>query len=156
MSQINTFQFKDIMDGFYDGLHATPEPSDEGPMFLGIKNILDDGGIDFSDIRHISEKEYPKWTKRVVPQKNDLVFSYEATLHRYALIPEGFRGCLGRRMALIRVKKSVVCEKYLYFYFLSPYWKVFVETIKVSGSTVDRISISEFPDYEIPLPPLKT
>lgn len=152
MMKMNAFQFKDIMKGFYDGPHATPDPSEEGPVFLGIKNIYDDGGIDFSDIRHISEKEYPKWTKRVAPQKDDLVFSYEATLHKYALIPENFRGCLGRRMALIRVNKSFVSEKYLYYYFLSPYWKSFVETIKISGSTVDRISISEFPNYKISLP----
>ncbi|WP_158549948.1 restriction endonuclease subunit S [Runella aurantiaca] len=148
------FQFKDIMDGFYDGPHATPEPSDEGPVFLGIKNIHENGGIDFSNIRHISEKEFPQWTKRVVPQQNDIVFSYEATLHRYALIPEGFRGCLGRRMALIRVNKSVVNEKYLYHYFLSPTWRAFIETVKISGATVDRISISDFPNYKISLPPL--
>lgn len=154
MMEMKEYQFRDIMKGFYDGPHATPEPSDEGPIFLGIKNIFDNGGIDFSNIRHISENEYPKWTKRVVPQKNDLVFSYEATLHKYALIPEGFRGCLGRRMALIRVDKSLVCENYLYQYFLSEYWRAFVETIKISGSTVERISISEFPNYKISLPPL--
>ena len=38
--------------------------------------------MDLSDIRHISEEDYPKWTKRVVPRKDDIVFSYEATLHR--------------------------------------------------------------------------
>jgi type I restriction enzyme S subunit len=142
------------MNGFYDGPHATPDPAEEGPMFLGIKNIFEEGGIDFSDIRHISEDEYKKWTKRVIPTKNDLVFSYEATLHRYAIIPEGFRGCLGRRMALIIVNKSIVNERYLYYYFLSPQWRAYVETIKISGSTVDRISISEFPNYKISLPTL--
>ena len=156
MKLMNEFQFKDIMNGFYDGPHATPDPSDEGPIFLGIKNIFEDGGIDFSEIRHISENEYQKWTKRVVPAKNDLVFSYEATLHRYALIPEGFRGCLGRRMALIRVNPAFVSEKYLYYYFLSSYWRAFIETVKISGATVDRISISEFPNYKISLPNLST
>ena len=112
------YYFKDIMLGFYDGPHATPSLSDEGPIFLGIKNILESGGIDFSNIRHISEIEFPKWTKRVVPKKDDIVFSYEATLHRYALIPDGFRGCLGRRMALIRVNKNIVNEFYLYQFFL--------------------------------------
>ena len=149
-----TYQFKDIMKGFYDGPHATPDISQNGPVFLGIKNMLENGGIDLTDIRHISEEEYPKWTKRVVPQKNDLVFSYEATLHRYALIPEGFRGCLGRRMALIRVNKSIVDERFLFYHFLSPYWRAFIETVKLSGATVDRISISDFPKYKIDLPPL--
>ena len=146
------YYFKDIMIGFYDGPHATPSLSDEGPIFLGIKNIFETGGIDFSNIRHISENEYPKWTKRVIPTKNDIVFSYEATLHRYALIPEGFRGCLGRRMALIRVNKELVNEQFLYQYFLSSHWRAFVDTVKISGATVERISISKFPNYKIKLP----
>ena len=148
------YQFKDIMVGFYDGPHATPSLSDEGPIFLGIKNIFENGGIDFKNIRHISETEFPKWTKRVVPRKDDIVFSYEATLHRYALIPEGFRGCLGRRMALIRVNKEIVNEQFLYQYFLSSKWRAFIETVKISGATVERISISKFPNYKITLPSL--
>lgn len=148
------YQFKDIMLGFYDGPHATPSLSDEGPVFLGIKNITGTGGIDFKNIRHISEAEYPKWTKRVVPKKDDIVFSYEATLHRYALIPENFRGCLGRRMALIRVNKEIVSEQFLYQYFLSSKWREFIETVKISGATVERISISKFPNYKIKLPSL--
>lgn len=148
------YQFKDIMVGFYDGPHATPSLSDKGPIFLGIKNIFETGGIDFKNIRHISETEFPKWTKRVVPKKDDIVFSYEATLHRYALIPDGFRGCLGRRMALIRVNKEIVNEQFLYQYFLSSKWRAFIETVKISGATVERISISKFPNYKITLPSL--
>jgi len=150
------YQFSALMDGFFDGPHATPDPSDVGAVFLGIKNIREEGGIDLSDIRYISEEEYPRWTKRVIPEEGDIVFSYEATLHRYALIPSGFRGCLGRRMALIRVNKEILDSSYLYYYFLSPYWRAFVETVKVAGATVDRISIIDFPKYKVCIPPLST
>jgi type I restriction enzyme S subunit len=156
MIDLKEYQFSELMDGFFDGPHATPTPSDKGPVFLGIKNIKAEGGIELSQIRHISENEYPKWTKRVVPKKNDLVFSYEATLHRYALIPDGFRGCLGRRMALIRANKELLDPTFLYYYFLSPYWKAFIETVKISGATVDRISIIDFPNLKISIPNLET
>jgi type I restriction enzyme S subunit len=156
MIKMNEYSFSDIMDGFFDGPHATPTPSEYGPVFLGIKNIKEGGGIDLNEIRHISENEFSNWTKRVVPREDDLVFSYEATLHRYALIPHGFRGCLGRRMALIRVNKEVVDPRFLYYHFLSPYWRAFIETVKVAGSTVDRISIISFPKYRIDLPDLLT
>ncbi len=46
--------------GLFDGPHATPAPSDEGPVFLGIKNILEAGGLDLSSIRHVSEADFPK------------------------------------------------------------------------------------------------
>jgi len=93
---------KDVMAEFYDGPHATPPFSSDGPIYLGIKNMTEDGHLDFSDIRHISEDDYVTWTRRVEPLPGDVVFTYEASLHRYAIIPEGFRGALGRRVALLR------------------------------------------------------
>lgn len=145
-------QFEEIMDGFFDGPHATPATSESGPVFMGIKNIREQGGLDLTHIRHISEEDFPKWTKRVTPRKGDIVFSYEATLHRYAIVPEGFHGCLGRRMALIRLNPQKADNRFLYYYFLSPYWRAFIESNKITGATVDRISIIDFPLYKIGLP----
>ncbi len=153
---LTKYPIKDVCDGIFDGPHATPKESDSGFVFLGIRNITEDGRLDFTDNRLISEDEYPKWTKRVVPTKDDIVFSYEATLHRYAILPEGFKGCLGRRMALVRVNKEIVYPKYMYFYFLSPKWRAMIEANIIVGSTVDRISILKFPNFEVQLPDLKT
>lgn len=98
----------------------------------------------------------PKWTKRVIPQKNDIVFSYEATLNLYAIIPEGFRGCLGRRMALLRVDETKADYKFLYYYFYSDTWRATVNENIVLGATVDRIPLIKFPDFPVELPPLET
>lgn len=146
---------KDICTGIYDGPHATPPLSDTGAIFLGISNF-NNGRLDFSDIRYISEDDLPKWTKRVIPQKNDIVFSYEATLNLYAIIPEGFRGCLGRRMALLRVDETKADYKFLYYYFYSDAWRATVNENIVLGATVDRIPLIKFPDFPVELPPLKT
>lgn len=145
---------KDIALGIYDGPHATPKEADAGPVFLGIKNITPKGAMDLSDIRHISEEDYPKWTKRVVPREDDIVFSYEATLHRYAIIPKGFRGCLGRRMALIRPDKTRINPVFLHYYFMTPAWRAVVESNTISGATVDRIPLTKFPEFELCLPDL--
>lgn len=146
---------KDICIGIYDGPHATPPLSDTGAIFLGISNF-NNGRLDFSDIRYISEDDLPKWTKRVIPQKNDIVFSYEATLNLYAIIPEGFRGCLGRRMALLRVDETKAYYKFLYYYFYSDAWRATVNENIVLGATVDRIPLIKFPDFPVELPPLET
>lgn len=146
---------KDICIGIYDGPHATPPLSDTGAIFLGISNF-NNGRLDFSDIRYISEVDLPKWTKRVIPQKNDIVFSYEATLNLYAIIPEGFRGCLGRRMALLRVDDTKADYKFLYYYFYSDAWRATVNENIVLGATVDRIPLIKFPDFPVELPPLET
>ena len=136
----------------FDGPHATPTKIEEGPIYLGIDAITEDGRLNPAEYNHLSEEDYKIWTKRVTPRKDDIVFSYEATLGRYAMIPDGFYGCLGRRLAIVRAKDSRVNPKWLYYYFLSPAWKVFIANHTIRGSTVDRISVEDFPEYPIPLP----
>ena len=147
---------KAVCIGVYDGPHATPRESTEGPVFLGITNVTADGRLDLTEIRHVSEEEFPRWTKRVTPQPNDIVFSYEATLHRYAMIPEGFRGCLGRRMGLVRVDPCKTNPRFLHYFFLSKKWRAVVEPTIVSGATVDRIPLTRFPDLAIDVPDIES
>lgn len=145
---------KDIAVGIYDGPHATPPLSGDGPVFLGIGNVTDDGHLDLSSVRHISEKDFGKWTKRVTPRAGDIVFTYEATLNRYAIIPEGFHGCLGRRMALIRPDTDKVDTRFLFYSFFGNEWRETIEANRLSGATVDRIPLIRFPNFPIALPPL--
>lgn len=147
-------QICEVCDVF-DGPHATPKRTSNGPIYLGIKAISEDGFLIPEEFTYLSEEDYKIWTKRVTPQENDIVFSYEATLGRYALIPKEFYGCLGRRLAVIRAKNEKVNIRWLYYYFKSPEWTTFIRNHRVSGSTVDRISIDDFPNYTIKLPKRK-
>lgn len=155
MKFAETRPINDYCLGIFDGPHATPKESNDGPIFLGIKNITKDGRLDFSEIRHVSEDEYPRWTRRVTPQAGDVVFTYEATLHRYAVIPDGFRGCLGRRVALVRPDPKHVDSRYLLYFFLSDGWRQVVETSVITGATVDRIPLEKFPGFPAVLPRLQ-
>jgi type I restriction enzyme S subunit len=145
---------RDLMLEFHDGPHATPAPSHEGPVYLGIKNITVAGLLNLADVRHIAENDFAHWTRRVEPEAGDVVFTYEATLHRYALIPDGFRGCLGRRLALIRPNRDVVLPRFLHFLMLGPTWRSTVTDRIISGSTVDRVPIIDFPSFPITVPGL--
>ena len=54
----------DVCVGLYDGPHATPRKTSEGPVFLGI-SCLNNGRLDLSVIEHLSEPDFTKWTRRV-------------------------------------------------------------------------------------------
>ena len=149
-----TVPIKELYEGLYDGPHATPKLSDSGPVFLGIKNVTDDGRLDLAEIRHIAEDDYAAWTRRVEPHPGDLVFTYEATLNRYALIPNGFRGCLGRRMALIRTDPRRVDVRFLLYYFFTEEWRAVIRKNMLTGTTVDRIPLTSFPDFPVKAPQL--
>ena len=153
MSEWKRCTVGDICEVF-DGPHATPPQSNDGPIYLGIPSIRSDGSIDYENSKRISYENYPKWTKRVTPQENDVVFSYEANLESYARIPAGFEGCLGRRMAIMRPDPSAIDARFLYYYTQSPAWKAVIASRTVLGATVNRIPIATFPEFPLRLPSL--
>jgi type I restriction enzyme, S subunit len=142
----------EVYEGLFDGPHATPKPSASGPIFLGIKNVTEHGELDLTDIRHIAEDDFPQWTRRVLPQSGDIVFTYEATLNRYAVINRDLRGCLGRRLALIRPDQNRIDAYLLLRCLLSDEWRKEVQSKIIAGATVDRIPLVTFPTFLIRVP----
>ncbi len=138
----------------FDGPHATPTKRSHGPVFLGITS-LNKGRIDLAGSEHLSEEDFAKWTRRVTPRTGDVVFSYETKLGEAAIIPEGLRCCLGRRMALMRPDPAKADSRFLLYYYLGPEFQDVIRERTIHGSTVDRIALIEFPKFPLRLPPLR-
>ncbi|MFE6522122.1 restriction endonuclease subunit S [Streptomyces sp. NPDC057794] len=137
----------------FDGPHATPQKTDTGPWFLSISS-LKNGYLDLSESAHLSEEDFPRWTRRVQPQAGDVLFSYETRLGDAALMPSGIRGSLGRRMALLRSKSATVSGALLLHAYLSPAFQEEIKRRTVHGATVDRLPLKEMPGWRISLPAL--
>jgi len=143
---------RDMVQGVFDGPHATPPDVATGPVFLGIGNFTGTS-LDLTKINHISEDDWPRWIKRVTPRGGDIVFTYEATLGRFAIIPPWLRCCLGRRTALIRPHVDRNDGHFLFHWFTSRSFQEFLTSRIHPGATVDRILLSDFPDYPVLCPP---
>ena len=144
----------------YEGHSAEPrllpqaaKKTSSGPVFLGISNLCG-GRIDLSEAEHLSEEDFLKWTRRVTPRSEDIVFSYETRLGEAALIPKVLRCCLGRRMALMRVDRGKADPRFLLYAFLGPEFQELIRARTVRGSTVERIALMEFPGFPISVPSL--
>ncbi|SER84961.1 restriction endonuclease subunit S [Halopseudomonas bauzanensis] len=137
----------------FDGPHATPNKTDEGPYFLSISS-LENGKLDLSKSARLSEEQFSKWTRRVTPVEGDVLFSYETRLGEAALMPQGIRACLGRRMGLLRPLVCKVLPRYLLFAYLGPDFQKEIRSRTNSGATVDRLSLKELADFPIRVPPL--
>jgi type I restriction enzyme S subunit len=144
---------RDVVEGVYDGPHATPPEADAGPVFLGIKNLTGTA-LDLGEIRHIAEAQWQQWTRRVEPRSGDIVFSYEATLGFFALIPQGLRCCLGRRLALVRPKAVSGAGHFWFHQFVAAPFQRLLTKHTIQGATVNRIALKEFPSYSVLKPPL--
>ena len=135
----------------YDGPHATPKKTDAGPIFLGISNLAS-GRLDLDKTEHLSEEDYMRWTHRVTPRPDDVVFSYETRLGEAALIPTDLRCCLGRRMGLLRPKGGRVDARFLLYAFLGTRFQETLRSRTIHGSTVDRIPLTEMGSFPIEVP----
>ncbi len=142
---------KDVA-AIFDGPHATPTKTEDGPWFLSISS-LKDGLLDLGESAHLSEEDFPRWTKRVQPQAGDVLFSYETRLGDAALMLPGIRASLGRRMALLRPKDMQVSGTLLLHAYLSQEFQDEIKKRTIHGATVDRIPIKELSRWPIPLPP---
>lgn len=151
MHEWHTLTFGDL-GVLFDGPHATPTRRTEGPYFLNIAS-LKSGQLDLAESDHVSPADFAKWTRRVAPQANDLLFSYETRLGQAALMPEDLDACLGRRMALLRPDESVVEPRFLLYFYLSPAFQQIIAKRTVHGATVPRISLSTMPRWEVNIPP---
>jgi type I restriction enzyme, S subunit len=144
---------REIVEGVYDGPHATPAESTCGPVFLGIRNLTGTA-LDLSNIRHIAEDDWAQWTRRVTPRAGDIVFSYEATLGYFALLPDGLRCCLGRRLALVRPQAEQGFGTFWFHQFVAPPFQRLLEKHTIPGATVNRIALKDFPSFPVLSPPL--
>ncbi len=144
---VTTVRIGDVA-AVYDGPHATPKTVDVGPVFLGI-SALQDGRVNLSETRHVTAEDFRRWTRRVKPQPNDIVFSYETRLGQAAIIPDGLECCLGRRMGLIRPDAKRLDPRFFVYQYISPPFRQYLASRTVRGATVDRISLKEFPSFPI-------
>jgi type I restriction enzyme S subunit len=135
----------------YDGPHATPAKTAEGPVFLGISN-LSQGRLVMAETEHLSEDDYARWTRRVEPRAGDVVFSYETRIGEAARIPDGLRCCLGRRMGLLRAREGEIDQRFLLYAYLGPQFQETLRERTIHGSTVDRIPLIEMPRFPILVP----
>ena len=87
------------------------------------------------------------------PRAGDIVFSCEATLGFFALIPPGLRCCLGRRLALIRPHGDGADRHVLFRPFVSAPFQQLLEMHTIQGATVNRLALKQFPSYPVLIPP---
>ena len=120
----------------FDGPHATPKRREEGKYFLNISS-LQNGRLILDESDFIDDEDFQRWTRRVTPRENDLLFSYETRLGEAALMPPDIDAALGRRMALLRPNPEVVDPTFLLYYWLSPKWQQKIAQNTLYGATVN-------------------
>ena len=131
-----------------DGLHATPEYTDNESFFFVNGTNLDEGRIDLTSARTVNQEEYRKY--HIDLPCGSVFLSLNGTVGNLAY----FRGepiILGKSVAFIVPSKELESE-FLFYYLKSDYVRNYFEA-SLSGTTVRNLSLHALRNTAIFLPP---
>ena len=76
--------------------------------------------MNLDGVYRVSEDTYEKWTRRAVPQENDLILAREAPAGNVAIVRNGPQVCLGQRTVHLRPDPKQIEPAFLCYYLLAP------------------------------------
>lgn len=127
--------------------HKTAPIQETGYPSIRTPNI-GKGVLILEGVNRVSEKTYNEWTRRAIPQADDLILAREAPAGNIAVIPENIKVCLGQRTVLIRPKKDKLISKFLAYLVLSK--DVQKQLLSHStGATVEHINMKDIRAFKI-------
>jgi type I restriction enzyme S subunit len=133
--------------------HKTAPTQDSGYPSIRTPNI-GRGRFMLDGVNRVSEETYRLWTRRAVPQTDDLIMAREAPVGNVALVPPGLHPCLGQRTLLIRPDRSKVVPAFLNYLLNGPEVQGVIHA-KTNGATVPHLNMKDVRGLILPdLPPL--
>ena len=133
--------------------HTTPKYEGELKNPAIRTSEIKKGTIVWDTMRYVSDDEYLERTARLVPKAGDIVYGREGTFGNAAILPEGYKFCLGQRVMLLRPDYFKCTSEYLLYAVISDY--VYNQALeKNNASTVAHVNVKDVKQFRIPLPPL--
>ncbi len=142
-------RFKTVLD-VRDGTHDSPSYHQTGFPFISSKN-LDNGKIDYLNIKYISKENFEKYNVRSNAEENDILFGMIGTIGNPAIIINPPFKFAFKNMALIKIPKSIFTPKYVYYYLL---WMEKKFKQEASGGIQQFISLDYIRNCIITIPSL--
>lgn len=145
----------EVCEFIIDTEHKTAPFIERGIPSIRTPNVGKGRLILDKDIKYVDDHTFTEWTKRAVPQKEDIIIAREAPVGNVAIVPD-VQLCLGQRTVLARPDRTKVDPYYLCYYLLSP--KMQHKMLSGSGgSTVAHLNMKDIRSLTLPdLPPLLT
>ena len=128
--------------------HKTAPTQETGYPSIRTPNI-GRGRLILDGANRVSEKTYRTWSRRAIPQAEDLILAREAPIGNVAIIPKNLKVCLGQRTVLIRPDKSKVVPMFLAYLMLGD--EIQEKLLAHStGTTVGHLNMRDIRNLELP------
>ena len=147
---------EDLCEEITDCLHTTPKHFDEPNAFPSIRSSdLQNGYIDLSSAKYVTEAEYNVRIQRYRPSAGDVIYCREgARFGSVGRVPEGMTPCLGQRTMLFRANRDIATPEYLWAMLRSEF--IFDQAKRVVGGAASpHVNIRDIKKFVCLLPPMK-
>jgi type I restriction-modification system DNA methylase subunit/restriction endonuclease S subunit len=145
-------KLNDICTKISDGTHFKPNYTVDGFKFLSAKNVVGKV-IDWNDIKYVDEAQHLQLSKRVKPQRNDVLLAKNGTTGVAAIVDSDEEFDIYVSLALLRPNQMVI-PKFLLYMINSGYVKQQFNS-RLKGVGVPNLHLIEIKDIDIPLPSIE-
>lgn len=148
---IEKYKLSDVCIEIGDGLHGTPLYDEKGDYYFINGNNLVKGRITFNtQTKKINYNEFQRIGLKF--STNVVFLSINGTIGNVALY-NNEQIALGKSVAYFVVNPLLLNVKFLYYYFLSKYAKIYFE-LNSTGSTIKNLGLKALRNMIIPIPSL--
>ena len=134
--------------------HNMPKAVSDGVLFLSAKDLKDDGTLDFSDAKMISEEDYERLSRKIKIRRGDIIYSrIGARLGKARLVEVDTRFLISYSCCLVRVLDAFVDRRFVQKFLDS---KLALNQAHKGAQSigVPDLGLGEIKAFQIPLPPL--
>jgi type I restriction enzyme S subunit len=143
-----------ICDQIADVDHQMPKAVAHGVPFISAKDLKDDGTIDFSAPKMISEEDYKRLSRKVQMRRGDIVYSrIGARLGKARLVEVDTRFLISYSCCLVRPLPEFVDKCYIQL-FLNSTMALRQAHRGTQSIGVPDLGLGEIKAFRIPIPPL--
>lgn len=135
--------------------HQMPAAVENGVPFLSAKDLLDSGGLNFIDnIKQISEEDFEILSKKILPRRNDIIYSrIGARLGKARLVETDVRFLVSYSCCVVRVHPVRAIPPFICM-LLDTDLVLTEAKARTNGIGVPDLGLDEIARFPVPLPPI--
>ncbi|PWL23529.1 MAG: restriction endonuclease subunit S [Fluviicola sp. XM-24bin1] len=147
-------RFNDVTYKIGDIDHKMPKDFEGGIPYLSTGNLKSSEDIDFENAKTISREDYIALSRKIKPEKDDIIFPRYGTIGRNIYVSFDKEFLVSYSCAIVKNIKNEIDPKFVYYVSLSQLTKKEIQKYVVQ-TTQANIGISSIEKFLFPLAPIE-
>jgi type I restriction enzyme S subunit len=125
---------------------------ENGPAIVTAKNVLE-GRLSLDEVHRTTKGSFDQLSSKDIPEPGDILITKDGSIGRAAVVPEMEPFCINQSVAVVFLRSCPIDRKFLLRVIQAPFTQEKIRQ-KSRGMAIPHLSISDFSDMLVPLPPI--